>query len=40
MDHLSIDTVPLAVFPSPRGTEFVIHIDEQAGVVHVDPAAS
>ncbi|WP_439693641.1 hypothetical protein ACRQ4B_05285 [Curtobacterium sp. SP.BCo] len=40
MDHLSIDTVPLALVPGPGGTEFVIRIDEQAGTVHVDPAGS
>jgi len=40
MDHVSIDTVPLAALPCPRGTAFVIHIDEQAGVVRVDPADS
>jgi len=40
MDHLSTDTVPLTVVPGPGGAEFVIRIDEQAGVVHVDPAVS
>lgn len=40
MDRLSIDTVPLTVVPGPGGAEFVVRIDEQAGVVHVDPAVS
>ncbi|MET3451978.1 hypothetical protein [Curtobacterium sp. 1544] len=40
MDHLSIDTVPLVVFPRAGGAEFVISVDEQAGVVRVDPAHS
>lgn len=40
MNHLSIDTVPLTGVPGSGGAEFVIRIDEQAGVVHVDPAGS
>jgi hypothetical protein len=40
MNHLSIDTVPLTVVPGSGGAEFVIRIDEQAGVVRVDPAHS
>jgi hypothetical protein len=40
MDHLNVNTVPLTVVPGPGGVEFVIRIDEQAGVVHVDPAVS
>jgi hypothetical protein len=38
MDHLSIDTVPLTLVPTPGGPAFVVRIDEQAGTVHVDPA--
>lgn len=39
MDHLSVDTVPLTAIPVPGGgVEFVIHVDEAAGLVHVDPA--
>jgi hypothetical protein len=40
MNHLSIDTVPLSVVPGPGGIEFVIHVDEQAGEVHVDPTVA
>lgn len=40
MDHLSIDTVPLTVVPGHGGVEYVIRIDEVAGIVHVDPAVS
>lgn len=38
MNHLSTDTLPLAVVPGAGGAEFVITIDEAAGLVHVDPA--
>lgn len=40
MDHISTDTLPLAVVPVSGGTEFVIRIDETAGLVHVDPATA
>ncbi|WP_302847729.1 hypothetical protein [Curtobacterium sp. MCBA15_008] len=40
MDHLSTETVPLAVVPGSGGVEFVIRLDEAAGVVRVDPAVS
>jgi hypothetical protein len=38
MDPLTIDTVPLTFAPAPRSTGFVVHVDEEAGIVRVDPA--
>lgn len=40
MDHLTIDTVPLAVLPTTGGAAFVVHIDESVGLVRLDPAPS
>jgi hypothetical protein len=37
MDPLTIDTVPLTFAPAARGTGFVVHVDEDAGIVRVDP---
>ena len=38
MDQLSVDTVPLAVVPTPGRPQFVVRVDEQTGSVHLDPA--
>jgi hypothetical protein len=37
MDSLTVDTVPLLTLPGASSAEFVVHIDESAGVVHLDP---
>jgi hypothetical protein len=35
MDHLSVDTVPLAVLPA-SGPTFVVRLDERTGMVSLD----
>ncbi|WP_260852769.1 hypothetical protein [Curtobacterium pusillum] len=39
MEHLSVDTVPLTTVTGPAGPgpSFVVHIDEHAGTVTLDP---
>ncbi|MGU3410294.1 hypothetical protein ACLBWP_09320 [Microbacterium sp. M1A1_1b] len=40
MDHLTIDTVPLATVSAPTGavTAFVVRVDERSGSVTLDSA--
>ncbi|MEG8033981.1 MULTISPECIES: hypothetical protein [unclassified Curtobacterium] len=40
MDRLSTDTVPLTGLPARGGLEFIVHIDEAAGVVSLDLTAA
>ncbi|WP_267238216.1 MULTISPECIES: hypothetical protein [Curtobacterium] len=38
MEHLTTDSLPLAAVPGIPGAAFVVRIDEQSGIVHLDPA--